>query len=235
MRIPQRLPAILALTASIIILLSSILCLAFQMTAFTTYMEYTDGGTFLISKSIPRYGPFSYFYECPLHLMPVLRPPLVVAGSFGLVIGLAITWMIAASSSRQRPWQLYHGQRVALITVLGANALLATASMIYVLVQHGRSSHIDPGYILPGVRSVYDKEYFSLEEWTCEIPYYLEEFGSLILVLQCVGERVSRISIAGMCFFSLALAGLLVWDLNNTQVAVTRPKTRNSWEDDDWA
>ncbi|KAK1573912.1 uncharacterized protein LY79DRAFT_583316 [Colletotrichum navitas] len=214
MSIPQKLPAILALTASITILLSSILCLAFKMTAFTSYMEDTNGDTVMRGITTPSYERFSWFDEYSQYLMPVVRAPLIIAGSFGL---------------------LYHGQRAALIIILGANALLATVSPINVLVKHGRSAHIDPEYISPPRPASYGKGYFSLEEWAREIPHHIKELGTLSLGLQCVGERVSRILIVVMCFFSLALTGLLVWDLNTTQVAVARPKTRNSWEDDDWA
>ncbi|KAK1969123.1 hypothetical protein LY78DRAFT_630542 [Colletotrichum sublineola] len=235
MTIPQKLPAILALAASISILLSSILCLAFKVTAFTSYMDVTQEGTSIIGISSSSYRPNSLFYLYPKYLMPVKRAPVVVAGSFGLVIGLAITWLVASSFRRKRAWQLSFRQRTTLITILGANALLVTISMIYVLVQHGRSAHFDPEYVSHKLVVFYDKGYFSLEEWTCEIPLYVTELGNTSMTEQCVGERASRMLMIVLCVFSLAMPGLLLWDLNTTQGVVEKweLRRRDSWEDDD--
>ncbi|KAK1978348.1 hypothetical protein LZ30DRAFT_599341 [Colletotrichum cereale] len=234
MSILQKLPAILALAASVIILLSSILCLVFKMTAFTSYMDGTHWGTSVTILQSPGYKPHGWIRLYPLHLMPVIRAPLVVAGSFGLVIGLAMTWLIASSFRRKHARQLSFVQQTTLVTILCANALLATISMIYVLVQHGRSAHFDAEYLPP--TAWYDNGQFSLEAWACETPRYVKELGKYSLGEQCVGERGSRILVVVLCFFSLAVPGLLVWDLNTAQVVVAKkaPKRKDSWEDEGW-
>lgn len=90
-----RLPAILILMAGLTLLLSSVLCLAFKMTAYTSYMQQTSWGTSMTTVKSPGYGADGWMNLYPKHLMPVARAPLVVAGSIGPVTGLAVTWLAA--------------------------------------------------------------------------------------------------------------------------------------------
>ncbi|GKT79727.1 hypothetical protein ColTof4_12150 [Colletotrichum tofieldiae] len=125
-------------------------------------------------------------------------------------------------------------QQTTLITILSVNALLGTISMIYIFVQHGRSAHFDPGYVM--TTTSYDHGLFSLEAWACESSRYVTEFRAYDLEKQCVGERASRSLMVVLCFFCLVVLGLLVWDLNTAQVVVAKKKRKreDSWEDEGW-
>lgn len=103
--------------------------------------------------------------------------------------------------------------------------------MIYTLVQHVSSAHFDPGYVM--TKMYYDNGLFSLEAWTCETPYYVPEFLFYEFRTQCVGEWASRGLVIILCFFSLAVLGLLVRDLNTTQTLIAKKKSSNNSEDED--
>ncbi|GJC87850.1 hypothetical protein ColLi_10688 [Colletotrichum liriopes] len=210
-------------------LMSSTLCLAFKVTAYNSYMEQTGWGTSESIVKSPSYGADGFINLYPKHLLPVVRAPLVVASSFGLVTGIAVTWLIARSI-----WIKRVQQRTTLITILSVNALLGTISMIYIFVQHSRSAHFDPGYVM--TTTSYDHGLFSLEAWVCESSLYVAEFRAYDLEKQCMGERASRCLMVVLCFFCLVVLGLLVWDLNTTQVVVAKKKQKreNSWEDEGW-
>ncbi|KAI9166284.1 hypothetical protein HJFPF1_02383 [Paramyrothecium foliicola] len=231
MSMPQKLLAILALVASSVIIMSSILCLAFKMTAYNSYGDQTGWGTTMSTVKTLSYGARGRINVYPKYLLPIVRAPIILSGSFGLVIGLAVTWLIASSLKTKRVPQLNFRQRVALITVLSANALLATISMVYTLVQHGRSAYFDPGYVM--TTSAYDKGLFSLEAWACEILRYVPELEGNGLETQCMGERASRGLMVVLCFFCLVLLGLLVWDVQSTQAILAKKKLREShaWDD----
>lgn len=106
-------------------------------------------------------------------------------------------------------------------------------AMVYVLVQHGRSAHFHPGYVM--TTAAYEGGRFSLEAWACESPKYVAGFQAYDLTKQCVGERASRGLVVVLCVFSLAVLGFLVWDLNNAQTVVgKKEKAKSQWEDEGW-
>ncbi|WDK20737.1 hypothetical protein CGRA01v4_12024 [Colletotrichum graminicola] len=238
MPLSRKLSAILGLSASVGVLLSSILALGFKMASYTSYKKETDGspsgdGT----KSSPIKGFSGWINVYPEHLVPVTRAPLVVAASIGLVIGLAATCLIAWSLVKKRAVPVRHTLSLRLIAVLAANALVATITMIYMLARHSRSAHFDPEYEM--TTASYDHGLFTLEAWACESPQYVDAFRDSehhSLVRQCTTERASRGLAVVLCFFCLALVGLLAWDFNRTQVVVAKKQRRakNSWEDDGW-
>lgn len=113
--------------------------------------------------------------------------------------------------------------QIALLAVLAAEALVATITMIYMLVQHSRSAHFDPEYEM--TTAYYDRGLFTLEAWACESPQHVDAFRDSehhSLPQQCTTERASRSLAVVLCLFCLALLGLLAWDLNRTQVVVKR-------------
>lgn len=101
-----RLLAILILVAGLALLLSSVLCLAFKMTAYTSYMQLTSWGTSMTTVKSPGYGADGWMNLYPKYLMPVARAPHVVAGSIGLVTGLAVTWLAARHLRTKRVLQV---------------------------------------------------------------------------------------------------------------------------------
>ncbi|EFQ28370.1 uncharacterized protein GLRG_03514 [Colletotrichum graminicola M1.001] len=166
MPLSRKLSAILGLSASVGVLLSSILALGFKMASYTSYKKETDGspsgdGT----KSSPIKGFSGWINVYPEHLVPVTRAPLVVAASIGLVIGLAATCLIAWSLVKKRAVPIAFTHQIA---VLAANALVATITMIYMLARHSRSAHFDPEYEM--TTASYDHGLFTLEAWACESP-----------------------------------------------------------------
>ncbi|GKT50679.1 uncharacterized protein ColSpa_10860 [Colletotrichum spaethianum] len=238
MPLSRKLPALLALSASVGVLLSSILALAFKMVSYTSYTQETNGSpTGAGTRSSPIKGSGGWINFYPEHLVPVTRAPLVVAASFGLVMGLAATCLIAWSLIKKRVLPIAVTHQIALLAVLAVNVLVATVTMIYMLVQHSRSAHFDPEYEM--TTAYYDHGLFTLETWACESSQYVDAFRDSenhSLVQQCTTERASRGLAVALFFFCLALLGLLAWDLNRTQVVVAKKqrRTKNSWEDDEW-
>ncbi|WQF77156.1 hypothetical protein CDEST_02170 [Colletotrichum destructivum] len=238
MPLPRKLPAILALSASVSVLLSSILAIAFKMDSYTSYKKETDSSPNGVgTKSSPMRGSGGWIYVYPEHLVPVTHAPLVLAASFGLLVGLAATCLIGWSMVKKRVLLVTFTYQIALLAVLTANALVATITMIYMLVQHSHSAHFNPDYEM--TTAYYDYGLFTLEAWACESPRYVDAFRDseyLSLVQQCTTERASRGLAIVLCFFCLALLGLLGWDLNRTQFVLAKKqrRTRNSWEDDGW-
>ncbi|TDZ16077.1 hypothetical protein Cob_v010945 [Colletotrichum orbiculare MAFF 240422] len=200
----------LALSASVCVLLSSILAVAFKMVSYTTYREETGGSpTGVGTKSSPIKGSDGWIYAYPEHLVPVARAPLVVAASFGMVIGVAATCLISRSLIRKCVLPLTFAHQIALLAALAANALIATITMIYMLVQHSHSAHFDPEYEM--ATAYYDHGLFTLEAWACESPRYVDAFRNTqhhSLVWQCTTERAV--------------------------VAKKQQRTKNNLEDDGW-
>ena len=84
------------MAAGIITLLISILCLAFKMTASYAYWSKTQGGiikTGSYGLSTEHYGDFKRIKIYPDDLMDIVREPLIVATSFGIVLGLVVIWL----------------------------------------------------------------------------------------------------------------------------------------------
>lgn len=93
MSYPHKLPTILVLAASIIVFLSSLLCLAFKMSAYTSYIDQGSWGTSMLALKSSSYNVNGWIAIYPEHLMSVTRAPLVLTASLGLVTGLAVTWL----------------------------------------------------------------------------------------------------------------------------------------------
>jgi len=91
MEIPKRFPAILAQASGVILLVTSILCLAFKTTAFNSYMYQTSQGQGNSGVRVPGYGVHEFSQLYPDHLLDVNPKPIVAASSFGLILGLAMT------------------------------------------------------------------------------------------------------------------------------------------------
>ena len=106
--------------------------------------------------------------------------------------------------------------------------------MIYGLVQHGRSTHFNPDFVM--ATAAYDYGLFSLEAWTCEAPRFISSFQYYDFGKQCVGERASRGLSVVVWISSVAVLGFLIWDINTTQVLIVKKKqkTKDDWEDEGW-
>lgn len=106
MRNSPYLTATIALAACVIVVLSSILCLALKITTYNSYMEQTGHGTSQTTVTSLKYGADGFINLYPKDLVPVARAPLVLAAGLGLVTGLAITCLIARFFQTKRVLQV---------------------------------------------------------------------------------------------------------------------------------
>ncbi|KAL7628441.1 hypothetical protein AAE478_002644 [Parahypoxylon ruwenzoriense] len=232
-RMSSKLPGILTHVYSMVLVLVSILLLAFKSTAFNSYMDQTDDGKVTTTVVWPGHGLGDYIQLYPYELFPVVQGPVIAAASVGLITSLAVAALSTWALRSRRVLKLNQTQRLMVLAVLCANALLATIVMIFELVQRGRSIHFDPEYRMTE-SAAYDKGPFTLEIWTCEAPVYVSSFERYGLRKQCVGERASLCLLIVMWVFSSAMLGCLAWDMRSAQSIVTAKKRAVDWEDDGW-
>ncbi|KAI2627769.1 hypothetical protein GGR54DRAFT_431425 [Hypoxylon sp. NC1633] len=222
MGLPVHLSGHLIVICSILLLLTSILCIAFKSASLAAYKNRTESGWIALY---------------PVKLISTTPDLLVATASINLIISLIVgTASLWSIQRRRKPFNLLPLEHFVLVSLLRANAILSTATFIYQFVRAGQSSHFDPSYqskqSYQSEPVYYDKGAFTLETWTCDVLSYYPNLEEYQFGIQCTGERASRVLLILLWIFATAILGLLSWDFNACHVVV-RPQKAISQEDDD--
>ncbi|TKX21957.1 hypothetical protein C1H76_5850 [Elsinoe australis] len=118
-----------------------------------------------------------------------------------------------------------------MLCLVAFNAGFATAIMVYTNIQAARSVTFDPDYKPPS--GTYDKGWFTLEAWTCQVQSSFPDYHKEQFTTQCAGERGSRILIVLVWLLSLGVLGALVWDVKSSKKILCVERRKTMWEEEE--
>ncbi|KAI0874635.1 hypothetical protein GGS24DRAFT_458431 [Hypoxylon argillaceum] len=201
----------LVLVCSLLLSLVSILCIAFKSASLAIYKGNGEG-----------------LY--PSKLTTNTPGLLTATASIDLILSLPVVVVSAYLMRRGRPMKLLLSERIAVITLLSANAILSAVNFIYQFVLAGQSTHFDLSYEHETTEN--EEKPFILEAWACGLSPYISSSYNVNLDIQCAEERASRG--LSLVLWLLAMLGLLVRDMKSCHVLVT-PKQKPSFlQENDW-
>ncbi|RYP77014.1 hypothetical protein DL769_003499 [Monosporascus sp. CRB-8-3] len=145
---------------------------------------------------------------------------------------------VAWHASVKGPIRTLYFVRIALLVVLGANAVLSLATFLYAFIAHALSAHFDAGYAMEltklPMRRIYNKGTFDLETWACEtkdLPNYDTPAGKVHTL--CVVETGARWMTLFVFLLASSLFVVVYLDRRGEKCLVTTWKNRRaSWRDD---
>ncbi|RYP02579.1 hypothetical protein DL765_010726 [Monosporascus sp. GIB2] len=162
----------------------------------------------------------------------------MASASLSLICAVALGG-VAWRASVKGPIRTLYFVRIALLVVLGVNAVLSLATFLYAFIAHTLSAHFDAVYAmeltqLPN-RRIYDRGTFDLETWACEtkdLPNY-DTFPAGKVRTLCAVETGARWMTLFVFLLASSLFIVVCLDRRGGKHLVTTWKNRRaSWRED---